>query len=96
VKRVGDVADADPAAVHKDPDDVEPVALPRAAMAPDPDCRRPAEFALLAPVDCLHRVSEVGTVACFDLDESDQTATFDDEVNVTVAGAVASLQDAPT
>jgi hypothetical protein len=85
LKGVRDVANADLLAINQHADDIETVRLPWPAMAVDPGTGRPGKLALLAPVDRFDGIAEVGGVARFNLDERDQTAAFDDEVDVPVA-----------
>src|SRR5688500_12414594 len=90
------MANPDPLALEKDPDHVEPVRLPRAAVSSDPDRRGPGQLALLPPPDGLDRVTEPVSRPRLHLDEGDCPAPFGHDVDVTVAASVPSLQDSPT
>ena len=82
-------------AIDQHPNDVEPVTLAWAPVTADPGYCRAGEFSLFAPVHCLDRITEVCAVPCFDLDERDEPAPLDDEIDVTAAGLVPMLEQAP-
>ncbi len=85
LKRVGHVANADPLAIDQHADHVETVRLPRPPVAADPCARRPGQLALFAPVDRFDWIAEVSGVAGFHLDERDEAAAFDDEIDIPMA-----------
>lgn len=92
---VGHVADSDALAIDQHAYDVKTVDLALATVTIDPGSRRACQFSLLAPVDRLHRVTEVRPVTCFDLDEGNQPAAFDNKIDVTPPRPKTALEDAP-
>ncbi len=89
----------DPFARDQHSDHVETVDLAWSAMTVYPNACRAGQFALLTPVDCFDRITEVRPTVTrapgLDLDEGHQSAPFDDEVDIAMTGAKSALKDTP-
>lgn len=92
---VGHVADSDALAIDQHAYDVKTVDLALPPVTIDPRDRRARQFSLLAPIDRLHRITEVRPVPCFDFDEGDQPTALDNEIDVAPPRPETTLEDAP-
>jgi hypothetical protein len=89
------VADTHPLAVHQDTDDIEPIRFGGPPMTIDPNVGRASQLLLFLPVDRFYRVTELASPACLDLDERNETLTFDHKINVPMSVAKPALNDPP-
>ena len=91
-----DVADSHPLAFDEHPYDVEPVRVPGAAVARDPDAGRTSQLLLFAPVDRFDRTAEPVPASSLHLDEGDHPIPLDHEVDVAMSGAEPALNHPPS
>lgn len=90
-----DMAYANRGAVHQHADHVEPVRLRFPSVPVYPDHRGTLQLLALAIVDRLHRSSEVRPLTSLNFDKSDRALPLDDQIDVAMAAAEATLNHAP-
>lgn len=92
------MTDTDALAIEQNSDDVEPIRGSHPSVSVDPDPGGPREFPSLPPPHRFDRIAAPATLTRLHLDEGDDAfrlRSAGDEVDVTMAGAIAMGEDPP-